>query len=72
MFIADGKVSFERLRHVDVVVGMDRTLAAERSARQLAAAVRDDLVHVHVELDTCSGKHVVVFTGEDFVTNAGD
>ena len=38
------------LRHVDVIVGMDRRLAAARRARELVRAIRDDLVHVHVGL----------------------
>ena len=39
-----------RLPAVDVVVGMDRRLAAHHAAGQLDGAVRDDLVHVHVAL----------------------
>ena len=39
-----------RLRHVDVVVRVNRRLAPELAAEQLDRAVRDDLVHVHVRL----------------------
>jgi hypothetical protein len=34
---------------------MNRILAAERRARELAAAIRDHLVDVHVELRTAAG-----------------
>src|SRR5262249_56157166 len=39
-----------RLRHVDVVVGVDRLVAAERLAGDLGAAGGGDPVWVHVEL----------------------
>ena len=39
-----------RLAAVDVVVGMDRLLAARHAARELDGAVGDDLVGVHVRL----------------------
>jgi hypothetical protein len=51
---------------------MHRLFAAERRARQLAAAVRYDLVDVHVELGAAARhphvqrEHVVVFAGEGF------
>jgi hypothetical protein len=67
-----------RLRHVDVVVGMHGRFAAERRAGQLAAAIRDHLVHVHVELRAASRhphmqrEHVGVRSGEDFVARLGD
>jgi len=66
------------LRHVDVIVWMNRTLAAKRRARELAAAVRDDLVDVHIELSTAAGhpdmqrKHVVVPPGKDLVADSCD
>ncbi len=41
-----------RLAHVHVIVGVHRPLGAERPADKLDAAVRDDLVHVHVGLGT--------------------
>ena len=51
-----GKGVVGGLRHVDVIVGMDRRLAAERRAGKLAAAIGDHLVHVHVELRTAAGR----------------
>ncbi len=62
-----------RLGHIDVIVGMDRRLAAQRRAGKLAAAIGDHLVHVHVELGAAAGhphmqrEHVVVLAREDFV-----
>ncbi len=38
-----------RLRMVDVVVGVDVVVVAARAPADLERAVRDDLVHVHVE-----------------------
>ena len=43
------------LRHIDVVVGMDRLLAAHLAAGQFDRAVRDDLVGVHVGLGAAAG-----------------
>ena len=43
------------LAHVDVVIGPDRMLAAERAAQQLDRAVRDHLVDVHVRLGAGAG-----------------
>ena len=73
-----GKGVVRRLRHVDVVVGMNRRLAAERRAGELAAAVGDHFVHVHVELRAAAGhphvqrEHVVVLAGEDLVADLND
>src|SRR5262249_51574154 len=56
-----------------MIVGMNRSLATERCASELAATVGDHLVHVHVELSATAshphmqGKHIVVFACEDFV-----
>ena len=50
-----GKRVVGGLRHVDVIVGMHRRLAAERRAGKLAAAIGDHLVHVHVELRAAAG-----------------
>ena len=78
MYIADGKRVVRRLRHVDVVVRMNRRLAAERRAGELAAAVRDHLVDVHVELRAAAGhpdmqrEHVVMLAGEDLVADLDD
>ena len=78
MYIADGKDVVRRLRHVDVIVGMNRRLAAERRAGELAAAVGDHLVDVHVELGAAAGhpdmqrKHVVMLAGQDFVADLHD
>src|SRR5258707_10192517 len=57
---------------------MNRRFARERRAGQLAAAVRDHLVHVHVELSAAPGhphmqwKHVVMLAGEYLVTGIND
>ena len=73
-----GKRVVRRLRHVDVIVGMNRRLASERRAGELAAAVGDHFVHVHVELRAAAGhphmqrKHVVMLAGEDFVADLND
>ena len=78
MYIADGKGVVGRLRHVDMVVGMNRRLAAERRAGELAAAVGDHLVDVHVELGAAARhpyvqrKHVVMLAGQDLVADLDD
>ena len=57
---------------------MDRLLAAERLTGDLAAAVGDHLVDVHVELRAAAGhpdvqrKHVVMLAGEDLVADLDD
>jgi hypothetical protein len=57
---------------------MHGRFAAERRAGQLAAAIRDHLVHVHVELRAASRhphmqrEHVGVRSSEDFVARLGD
>src|SRR5260370_16596992 len=57
---------------------MNRRFARERRVGQLAAAVRDHLVHVHVELSAAPGhpymqwKHVVMLAGEYLVTGIND
>ena len=67
-----------RLRHVDVIVGVNRRLAPERRARKLAAAIGDHLVDVHVELGAAARhphmqrKHVMMLAGEDFVAGLHD
>ena len=67
-----------RLRHVDVIVGVNRRVAAKRRASDLAAAVGDHLVDVHVELGAAAGhpdvqrKHVAMLAGEDFVAGLND
>jgi hypothetical protein len=54
-----------------MVVRMNRPLAAERSASELAASVCDDLVDVHVELRSATGhpdverKHLMVHAGKE-------
>jgi hypothetical protein len=73
-----GKRIVRRLRHVDVIVGMNGRLAPERRAGELGAAVGDHFVDVHVELGAAprhpnvQGKHVVVLPGEDFVAHLND
>ena len=67
-----------RLRHVDVVVRVNRRLAPELPAEELDGAVRDDLVHVHVRLRSRSRlPHVerelaVELSGDDLVGDRAD
>jgi hypothetical protein len=57
---------------------MNRRLGAKWRARELAAAVRDYLVHVHVELRAATrhpnmqGEHVLMLAGKNLVTSATD
>ena len=73
-----GKGVVGGLRHVDVIVGMNRRLAAERRAGKLAAAIGDHLVHVHVELRAAAGrpnmqrKHVLMPAGQNLVADLRD
>ena len=61
-----------------MVVGVNWRLAPERRARDLAAAVRNHFIHVHVELRAASrhphmqGKHVVMLARENFVADLDD
>jgi hypothetical protein len=71
--IAVGKVSF-----VDVVVGVDRRLAADGGTRELDGAVGDHLVDVHVRLRAGAGlpdierKLAVELALDHLVADAGD
>jgi hypothetical protein len=53
-------------------------LASEWRAGELAATVRDHLVHVHIELRAAAGhpnvqrKHIVMLAGEDFIAGLND
>jgi hypothetical protein len=53
-------------------------VTAERGSCELAAAVGDHLIDVHVELGTAAGhpdvqrKHVVVLAGQDFIAGLDD
>ena len=64
-----------RLRHVHVVVGMDRLMTAERLAGDLRAAVGDHLVDVHIELGAAAShpdmqrELVLVLAVQDFVAD---
>ena len=66
-----------RLRHVHVVVRMNRLLAAEHAARHLDRAIRDDLVGVHVGLRAAAGlpdaqrKMIVEFARDHLVRRRG-
>ena len=66
------------MQHIDVVVGMNGRLAADRSARKLATPIGHDFVYVHVELRAASrhpdvqGKHVGMLAGEDLVARFDD
>ena len=61
-----------------MIVGVHRRLAPEWRARELAAAVGDHLVHVHIELGAAARhphmerEHVVVLAGEDLVARLHD
>ena len=67
-----------RLRHVHVVVGVDRRLAAAFAAGELDGAVRDHLVDVHVRLRPTTGlpdvqrELVVVLAVDDLVGGLHD
>ncbi len=73
-----GKVIVGRLRHIDVVVGMNRRLAPQRRARKLAAAIGDHLIHIHVELRSAARhpyvqrKHVLMLAAQNFVADLDD
>ena len=73
-----GERVIRRLRHVYVIVGMDRRLASKRRPRELATPVGNDLVHVHVELGPASRhpdvqrEHVFVLAGKDLVASVHD
>ena len=57
-----------------MVIWMNGLFAAERRACDLTAAVRNDFIHVHIELCSASrhphvkGKHVLVLASQDLVT----
>jgi hypothetical protein len=61
-----------------VIVGMNRTLARERRAGELAATVGNHLVNVHVKLRPTARhpymqwEHVVMLAGQDLVTGIND
>ena len=67
-----------RLRHVHVVVRMNRLLAAEHAAGHLDRAIRDYLVGVHVGLRAAAGlpdaqrKMFVEFARDNLVRRRGD
>jgi hypothetical protein len=66
------------LRHVDVIVGVNRRFAAKRRAGELAAAVGDHFVNIHVELRAAARhpyvqrEHVVMLACQDFVADLND
>ena len=72
------EVVVRRLGHVDVIVGMHRLLRAKRRVGELAAAVGDHLVDIHVELRArarhpdMQRKHVVVPASQDLVARLDD
>ena len=73
-----GEGVVRRLRHVDVVVGMDRLLGSDFAAGDFDGAVGDDLVDVHVGLRAAAGlpdaqrELVGEFAGDDFVGGLDD
>src|ERR1035437_3866927 len=72
------KSVIRRLRHVDVVVRMDRSLASQFSTRPLNCAVSDHFVDVHVCLCSRSGlpyeetELAIQVTRYHFVGGSGD
>ena len=50
-----GEAVVRRLAHVDMVVGMDRALAAARPRQPLVGAPGDHLVGIHVRLGAAAG-----------------
>ena len=78
IYMAEGKESFDDCAMFTWSFGWTGALLAERRASKLAAAIRDHLVHVHVELRAAAGhpdvqgKHVVMLAGENFVADLDD
>ncbi len=73
-----GERVVRRLRHVDVIVGMDRLLRSHLAAGNFDRAVGDDLVHVHVGLGAAAGlpdaerELIIQLAGDDFVGRLDD
>ena len=73
-----GKRVVGGLRHVHIVVGMDRILGAENAAGEFDGAIGDDFVGVHIGLRAAAGlpdaqgKFVVQFSGDDFIAGLQD
>ncbi len=67
-----------RLRHVDVIVGMDRLFRSHLAAGNFDGAVGDDLVHIHVGLGAAAGlpdaqrELIVELAGDHFVGGLHD
>ena len=73
-----GKSVIRRLRHIDVVVGMDRILRPKHAPGQLDGAIGDDFVGIHIglraaaRLPNAQGKFVIQRAGDDFITGLKD
>jgi len=73
-----GKRVVGRLRHVDVVVGVDGLLAAHDAAADFNGAIGDDFVDIHVGLRAAAGlpnaqrEMLVEFSSDDFIGGLGD
>src|SRR5580692_4167344 len=73
-----GKRIIGGLRHIDVVIGMNRSFAPQRRTGELAAAVGDHLIYVHVELRATprhphmQRKHVLMPTCKNLVAGLDD
>ncbi len=73
-----GEAVVRRLAQIDVVIGVDRRLAAERAAEKLIGAIGDHLVHVHVGLRARSGlphdqrEMTIELAGDDLVGDLDD
>ena len=63
------------MRHVHVVIGVNRRLASQRCSSKLRAAIRNHLIHIHVELRPAARhpdmqrKHVVMPAGKNLITD---
>src|SRR6266852_9373960 len=73
-----GKRVVGGLRHIYIVIGMNRLLAAHNAAGDFDGAVGHDFVDVHVGLRAAAGlpdaerEVVVQFAGDDFIGGLGD
>src|SRR5229473_1171829 len=73
-----GKRVVGGLRHIYIVIGMNRLLAAQDAAGDFDGAIGDDFVDVHVGLRAAAGlpdaqrEVVVQFSGDDFIGGLDD
>ena len=73
-----GKSIVGRLRHVDIVVGMDRILRSKHAPGQLNGSIGDDFVGIHIGLRAAAGlpdaqrELAIQFARDDFIANLND